>query len=423
MMTESALSGVRLPWHRSAELLLESVPGVVCATIEGRRGSVAAVKVWYEPSQQVGLVIDAVRECLVRDARARLSATKFQAIVAQPDRRAQRRARPDGATTPPPGWGTSPGAPLGLVGHKVEEIEPGVLGVEVWVEWEGRTFSGAAVGPDGPPGSIRTPALATLRAMHACLQTLYKGPVQPGLVLESALQVDVKESPVAVVALTASENARPRPLTGAWPEDGTGLGVVLATFHAVARTVVRWLKEDPLSMNTRPEVLLAAEAARSSAPRERRFALVDYGVDHGDAGDLDVTVRLEGLGEAVDKRRKGQDDDEAHLRLGASATLDAVYDLLRLAGWSEPQGKDLRHAGARRLRNGDHDIVVVLAEALMNGHWIPMAGATPADGGVERASITATLQATNALVAARTAAILRAAHALDTDRSRLVAQA
>ena len=105
----------------------------------------------------------------------------------------------------------------------------------------------------------------------------------------------------------------------------------------------------------------------------------------------------------VDRRRNGSENEAAQLQLGASATLDAVHELLRLAGWSEYHDGDLRHAGACRLRTGEHDIVVVLAEALMNGHRVPLAGATSADDGVERASITATLQATNPLVADRAA--------------------
>ena len=47
----------------------------------------------------------------------------------------------------------------------------------------------------------------------------------------------------------------------------------------------------------------------------------------------------------------------------------------------------------------------MLTEALMNGHRVPLAGATSADVGLERAAITATLQATNGLVADRAARV------------------
>ena len=102
-----------------------------------------------------------------------------------------------------------------------------------------------------------------------------------------------------------------------------------------------------------------------------------------------------------------------------SATLDALHELLRIGGWHERHDGDLRHTGACRLRTGEHDIVVVLAEAMMNGHRVPLAGATSADGGVERAAITATLQATNALVADRTAAIMPGASTDEIDGERI----
>ena len=54
---------------------------------------------------------------------------------------------------------------------------------------------------------------------------------------------------------------------------------------------------------------------------------------------------------------------------------------------------------ARRLRTPQHDVVVVLVEAVVRGRRIPLTGAASANDGVERASILATLQATNAFVA------------------------
>lgn len=404
MMSESERRSPHLSWHESAELLLESVPGVVSATIEGERHSVSEVRVWYEPTWPVGQVVDAVHQCLTREANARLAAAKFHAVVAQPDRRTEHRNRPSSVPTTSAGWDRSPDAPLKLVGHKVEELRQGIVGVEVWIEWLGRTFSGAAVGPDVPPGSLRTPALATLRALHACLQVLYEGPIQPGLMLESAVRITVENSPVAVVALTASENARPLSLTSAWADQGASdLAVILATLHATSRTVTRWLNEEQPSDGDRFSTPLRSEGIRGGIATKRRFTLVDFDVDHSPSGNLDVGVRLEGFGEAVDRRQNGSDDERSHLQLGAAATLDAVHELLRIGGWNERHDGDLRPTGTCRLRTGEHDIVVVLAEALMNGHRIPLAGATSADSGVERASITATLQATNALVADRTA--------------------
>lgn len=406
MNNDSEHPGPQPSWRESAETLLEKIPGVVSARVQGAREAVSEVRVWYEPTWPVGQVIDAVHRCLSHEVEAHVGAAKFHAVVALPDRRAQPRVRPHRPSWAAAGWGSSPYAPLRLVGHSVEEVREGVVGVEVWIEWEGRTFNGAALGPTDPPGSIRTPALATLRALHSCLQILYEGPRQPGLVLESAIQTTVEGAPVAVVALTASENARPRPLTAAWADQGsTALAFILATLHATSRTVTRWLGHGERSEDLGHASADEGHAALGAAV-ERRFTLVDFEVDHAPSGDLDIGVRLAGFGQAVDRRRAGSDDEASHLRLGASATLDAVHDLLRIGGWNERHDGDLRSAGACRLRTGEHDLVVVLAEALMHGHRIPLAGAISADCGVERASITATLQATNALVADRTALFL-----------------
>jgi len=59
----------------------------------------------------------------------------------------------------------------------------------------------------------------------------------------------------------------------------------------------------------------------------------------------------------------------------------------------------LRFIAARRLRHPQHDVVVVLVEAVVRGRRIPLTGAASAIDGVERVSILATLQATNVFVA------------------------
>ena len=406
MTRESEHQSLRLSWRDSAQRLLESVPGAVSATIEGTQHSVSGVRVWYEPAWPVGQVMEAVQRCLTQEAKARLTATRFHAVVAHPDRRIERRPRPAVAPRSSADLGTSSKAPLRLIGHQIDEVQEGVVGVQVWVEWEGRTFSGAAVGPDVPPGSVRTPALATLRALHSCFQILYKGPTQPGLALESALRVTVQGSPVAVVSLTASENARPRSLTSAWPEeDDPCLAMILATLTAASRTVTRWLGGDRPSEGSGLAAVDSGQPPRGTAA-EPRFTLVDFELDRRPSGDFDVGVRLTGNGGAVNGRRKGSDNDEARLHLSAAATLDAVRELLRLGGWHERNGEDLRYADTQRLRIGEQDVVIVLAEALLKGHRVPLAGATSADLGLERASITAMLQATNLLVADRTARMM-----------------
>ncbi|MEQ9401700.1 MAG: hypothetical protein RJQ04_21215 [Longimicrobiales bacterium] len=350
--------------------------------------------------------------------------------MAHPDRRIEPRPRPETDPAPAvfdePEGRTAIDEPTGrlvddslrLVGHTVEEVRDGVVGVEVWIEWNGRTFSGAAVGPDAPAGRLRTPALAALRALHACLQVLYEGPVQPGLVLENAIQASVDGASVIVVSLTASESARPLPLTAAWADQGSpALAAILATLHATSRTVTRWLgqgrpveRADDAARDEHTDAVGAAATGQSAAVTSGgRLTLVDFAVDHGPFGSLDIGVRLAGFGGSVDGRRTGIDDEIGLLESGASATLQAIDELLRLGGWKEHHDGDLRSAGARRVRTGEQNLVVVLAEAIMNGHRVPLAGATSADRGLERACITATLQATNALVAERAAAIARAA--------------
>lgn len=397
METDAKNAAGRPPWNASVEALLETIPGVVTARIEGTRDWVTEVRVWYEPAWPAAQVMAAVDTRLIEEG-ARLASTQFHAVVAQPDRRGARRARqPEEAPAPVVG-GSVADAPLRLVGHRVGQVEPGVVGVHVWIEWDGRIFSGAAVGPAAPPGNLRTAAIATLRALHSCLQVLYVGPHQPGLVLERAVRITVENAPVIVVALTASENARPRPLTSAWAEDRDPLlAVILATLHATARTVTRWLYEGGDA-----ESAPANRIARAASAAERRFALLDFEVDRTSSGELDVGVRLAGFGESVGRRRNGPGDEAAHVQLGASATLDAVHELLERGGWSEhhPEG-DLRLTGACRVTTPEHDIVVVLAEVVVDGRRIRLAGATSADSGVERASITATLQATNPVVADR----------------------
>ena len=102
----------RIPWRESAERLLERIPGIVSATIEGTQHSVFRVRVWYEPTWPVSQVLEAVRRCLIEDAKARIVATRFQAIVAQPDRRGERRPRFEGAPAPTPYRALSPDASI-----------------------------------------------------------------------------------------------------------------------------------------------------------------------------------------------------------------------------------------------------------------------------------------------------------------------
>ncbi len=129
-----------------------------------------------------------------------------------------------------------------LVGHRVREVRPGVVQVEAQITCRGRAFSGAASGPESPPDRLRVPALATLRALDACLQIFYLGVSEPALVLDNVVEVSVGDFPVAVVMVTASEKAKTTPLVAACPLVGmSDLSIILATLQATTRTVSHWL--------------------------------------------------------------------------------------------------------------------------------------------------------------------------------------
>ena len=138
--------------------------------------------------------------------------------------------------------------------------------------------------------------------------------------------------------------------------------------------------------------------ARPPIDTTPRYKLLAFQVVRDDAGGLSVGVRLRGNNKSVERRRAGADTEKAIRELPAAAAVDAVQELVGAEGGSDGQQVTLKLLGARRLRTAQHDLVVVLVEARVNDQTLPLAGAASADGGVERASIMATLQATNPLV-------------------------
>lgn len=129
-----------------------------------------------------------------------------------------------------------------LVGHRVREVQAGVIQVEAQLTCRGRTFTGAASGPEAPPDRLRVPALATLRALDACLQIFYLGVSEPALHLDNVIEVSVGDFPVAVVMITASEKAMRTPLVAACPLVGmSDLAIILAALQATTRTASHWL--------------------------------------------------------------------------------------------------------------------------------------------------------------------------------------
>ena len=157
-----------------------------------------------------------------------------------------------GETSAPPGEQSSPAGKsklrvppdgfIRLVGHRVREVKTGVVQVEAQITCRGRAFNGAASGPEAPPDRLRVPALATLRALDACLQIFYLGVSEPALVLDNVVEVSVGDFPVAVVMITASEKENTTPLVAACPLVGmSDLSIILATLQATTRTVSHWL--------------------------------------------------------------------------------------------------------------------------------------------------------------------------------------
>ena len=130
----------------------------------------------------------------------------------------------------------------------------------------------------------------------------------------------------------------------------------------------------------------------------RRLELQDRQLEKHPQGGFGISVRLADNDRSIGAQREAAGTEEDSLEVPASAALDVIQEFLR-AGRDDGLSVVLRFMAARRLRNPQHDVVVVLVEAVVRGRRIPLTGAASANDGVERASILATLQATNAFVA------------------------
>ena len=130
----------------------------------------------------------------------------------------------------------------------------------------------------------------------------------------------------------------------------------------------------------------------------RRLELQDLQLNKNPQGGFGISVRLTYNDRSIGAQREAAGTEEDLLEVPASTTLGVIQEFLR-AGREDGPSVVLRFLAARRLRHPQHDTVVVLVEAVVRGRRIPLTGAASADDGVERASILATLQATNAFVA------------------------
>ena len=130
----------------------------------------------------------------------------------------------------------------------------------------------------------------------------------------------------------------------------------------------------------------------------RRLELQDLQLEKRPQGGFGISVRLADNDRSIGAQREAAGTEEDCLEVPADAALGVIQEFLR-AGRDDGLSVVLRFMAARRLRSPQHDVVVVLVEAIVRGRRIPLTGAASATDGVERASILATLQATNAFVA------------------------
>ena len=162
-------------WPRSAERLLKVLPGVVSATLEGQQDSVTAVWVRYAPIRPVGEILESVRECLVTDAHARVTNPRFHAVLTRSGEEADRPLPHLRALRTDDDSRTSSDASIRLVSHRVGEVRPGIVGVEVRIAWQDRTFreaiDGRRTGSDTEADHLLLPASATLDAVGELLRS------------------------------------------------------------------------------------------------------------------------------------------------------------------------------------------------------------------------------------------------------------
>ena len=220
-----------------AERLLAMLPGVLSASIDDDIDGAAEVRLLVEDGPPVSEILDAVRAALDGDAaefplgaffRVQIAAAGDAAPYAQSkmeeDRAAASSATPDDAR-------------LKLITHRLRDISPGVIGVDLTLGLAGDRFAGGASGQADSKGRSRVPALATLSALGAYVRFASEGG-GPSLALESVSEFSLGASRVAVVVLTMSGHSAP--LIASWPVTSAATpAVVRATLAAAARRVTR----------------------------------------------------------------------------------------------------------------------------------------------------------------------------------------
>lgn len=158
---------------------------------------------------------------------------------------------------------------------------------------------------------------------------------------------------------------------------------------------------DPPSPETSPDTGLVEFSIGGSKNTEfnlPRLKLNDLTVSRRPEGGHGIVVQLGINGLSATALSEGGDTEQDMLELPAKATIAAIQELLQ-SRQGERQGVVLKLRGAGRLRYAQQDVVGVLVSAQINGRKIPLVGVAYAAQNVAQASVFATLQATNALVA------------------------
>ncbi len=258
-------------WMHGAERLLEALPGVLSASLEGDLANAPEVRLLVEGDPPVSETLEAVRTALQANADEPALGALFRIqVTSVGDGSLQVRDEPheDPVTATPD---TPETGGFRLIAHQVHDVSPGVVGVELTLSVGGRRYAGGASGKANSPGSDRLPALATLSAVGSYIRFASEGGDGPTLALESVSEFSLGGSRVAVVVVvTMSEHAVP--LIAAWPLTGdSGPAVVRATLEATARRVTR------LSMKGGRPAWEATELIESGGGADPRAILRERG--------------------------------------------------------------------------------------------------------------------------------------------------
>ncbi|MCZ6505073.1 MAG: hypothetical protein O6834_03710, partial [Actinobacteria bacterium] len=253
---------------RGAERLLAMLPGVRSASIKGDIDRVTEVRLLVEEDSPVSDILEAARAALDQDASDFPLGALFHIQVASageesPDLRP--RTNGDSAAASPAAFGNGS---IKLMTHRVRDISPGVIGVELTLGLNGHHFTGGASGKAESPGKNLVPALATLSALGSYIRLASKG-AGPTLALESVSEISLGGSRVAVVVVTMS--GHDVPLIASWPLTGASVpAVVRATLGAAARRVTRSSTGGaPTEATDATEPTEPTERAEPTEPTER----------------------------------------------------------------------------------------------------------------------------------------------------------